>query len=871
MSKKINYKLVKLDFFTDFSKILDKNTNKLLKSYIYSRLVVYNEADYKKFNLLNKCTFLFNMKLQIVLMNQITIHFLLKKYYNLIFSTLLHNSNRIHLPKGSNLSNILEMLNSGAHMQKGGGMKEYVVKFIILISLFFSFYEPVSATGIVPHLPGTNADLSNRPLPDTFTRGRRQEELNREKKKQQYTDGLGRAGGLIATAFLGSLILPGLTGLSEEEMKEKIATTIIELNEETNDIYHLVSSQCDSLVTTLHEKGILDTSSLEDIVPESFENEKTIVENSVAATANAAAASVASAFSFWSTTPKVEGKPEPRIKEQRDESPKEDEYSDLVVLEEEPDEPTLNINSAGTSLIVGEKTSESASRLERFMRQKLDNSKDAMATKYKYLCNAAFKSNIVWGEMDGMFLIRQLNGHVSLVNKDFSMINQLKSFLIVMKSHAEKKIAQSVLYSPDPIYKQIIQKIEIFELIMSNSVMGYFPFDNMQTFSQSATSIRKINERVRQDTQWLQYDSPMDKRTANIKFLEDEEKQRFDVQMQLNTAELRSELEGLKANQVIKENLERAQRIEETTNSTQQYNRAKQREWGEFIDSYTGKNNIFSQFISTTINGGIIEGIFSPLLDNIKKYGYEVICFSLVAIFVLLFAYTLPAIGTAISRSLTSKRNQPEIQTNAPVIQTNTPVTQPNAPVIQTNANTDAAVDTIVLNRLPNDQILQLKYDERGTLLEIDMIEVNRHMRNDTKDKLINLHNYYKQNKNKIILFTFDSRILCGKFIGIQEKKILVEAMDGPIELNYKDIIDPIINPYLTTDYIRERYIECLSTIDYKKENQRPQILYPEQHYDQQLRLIEGKRSMRRRSSSSSSSSDSSRHRRSRHTRKSRR
>ena len=175
---------------------------------------------------------------------------------------------------------------------------------------------------------------------------------------------------------------------------------------------------------------------------------------------------------------------------------------------------------------------------------------------------------------------------------------------------------------------------------MSNSVMGYFPFDNMQTFSQSATSIRKINERVRQDTQWLQYDSPMDKRTANIKFLEDEEKQRFDVQMQLNTAELRSELEGLKANQVIKENLERAQRIEETTNSTQQYNRAKQREWGEFIDSYTGKNNIFSQFISTTVNGGIIEGIFSPLLDNIKKYGYEVICFSLVAIFVLLFALT---------------------------------------------------------------------------------------------------------------------------------------------------------------------------------------------------------------------------------------
>ena len=104
-----------------------------------------------------------------------------------------------------------------------------------------------------------------------------------------------------------------------------------------------------------------------------------------------------------------------------------------------------------------------------------------------------------------------------------------------------------------------------------------------------------------------------------------------------------------------------------------------------------------------------------------------------------------------------------------------------------------------------------------------------------------------------------------------KKKKILVEAMDGPIELNYKDIIDPIINPYLTTDYIRERYIECLSTIDYKKENQRPQILYPEQHYDQQLRLIEGKRSMRRRSSSSSSSSDSSRHRRSRHTRKSRR
>jgi hypothetical protein len=99
--------------------------------------------------------------------------------------------------------------------------------------------------------------------------------------------------------------------------------------------------------------------------------------------------------------------------------------------------------------------------------------------------------------------------------------------------------------------------------------------------------------------------------------------------------------------------------------------------------------------------------------------------------------------------------------------------------------------------------------------------------------------------------------------------------MDGPIELNYREIIDPIINPYLTTDYIKERYIECLSTISHKKEYQRPQILSPEEHYEHQLRLIEGRRSTRHRRSSSSSSDSSETSERSRRrstrTRKTRR
>ena len=47
MSKRIDYKLVKLDFFTDFNKILDKNLYKLLKSYFYSRIIVYNKINYE--------------------------------------------------------------------------------------------------------------------------------------------------------------------------------------------------------------------------------------------------------------------------------------------------------------------------------------------------------------------------------------------------------------------------------------------------------------------------------------------------------------------------------------------------------------------------------------------------------------------------------------------------------------------------------------------------------------------------------------------------------------------------------------------------------------------------------------------------------
>ena len=59
--------------------------------------------------ILNECNFLFNVKLQNVLMNHITVYFLIKKYYNLIFTSILDNSHKIHVSKESNLSNILEM------------------------------------------------------------------------------------------------------------------------------------------------------------------------------------------------------------------------------------------------------------------------------------------------------------------------------------------------------------------------------------------------------------------------------------------------------------------------------------------------------------------------------------------------------------------------------------------------------------------------------------------------------------------------------------------------------------------------------------------------------------------------------------------
>jgi len=858
MSKKIDYKLVKLNFFTDFSKILDNNLNKLLKSYFYSRLIVYNKATNS--NLLNKSLFLFNMKLQTVLMNQITVYFLIKKYYNLIFTSLLHDSDKFHLPKGSNLSNILEMLHSSVHMQKGGESKEYIIKFILLISLFFSFYAPVSASGLVSH-PGLKTDLLNAELPGSFMIERRTQEEKRAKKQQQYNEYYGRAG-FVASAILGTLLLPGITGLSDQEMKEKIINTVVELNKETNDIYHLVSSSCVDLVTTLHSKGLLDTSSLKEIVPETFEKEKeiTTIEKQVEETINAAVTATNSVLDlFWSTKPPIVGKREdiPTRKIDDDEFVKE--IMDEVEEEEEAnDDGTVNIDTSGTALTFKQNTTEAASKLERFMRQSLDKTKDPMLTEYNFYCNSAFKSKIVWGEINGMMLVRQLNGHIQLVNKDLSMIDQLKSFLLTIQSHAENKIKESILYSPDPIYKEIIQKIDIFKLIMTYSIVDYFPFDNMQTFDQSVASIRNINKKVGDEAQWLQFQYSMDKRNAQKKFLEEEEKQRFDVQMQINTAELRSELEGIVANQVIKDNLEKAQRIIDTTNSTQQYNKAKQIEWAEFFDSNFGKDNPLSQFVSTTINGGIIEGVFSPLLNNIKKYGYEILYFILAAGGVLVITYNLGSICFFINRSLKVKA-KPE-----------------SVPAPPTNPSEN--VNTVVLAKLPvENQLLEIKYDQNGRPREFDLILIKSHMTAKIKDKLFNLLAYYKQHNDKLILFYFNDEILCGSFITIQANKILIETIDSrTIQISYDDIIDPITTPYLTTSYIRNKYIECKTLFENKM---RSNPLSPEELFAKQLQLLSQtrmsqkshhkthKHKLRRSSSSSSSSSSGSGSRRSKKSR----
>jgi hypothetical protein len=802
MSKTINYKLEKLDFFSDFNNILYTNTRKLLKGYFYSRIIVYNKADYKKLNVLNKCNFLFNMKLQTALMDEITVHFLLKKYYDKIFTSVLHDAHKIHPSKGANISNILEMLNSSVYTQRGGGMRIDIIKFILLIGLFFSFFSPISSSS-VPALPGKE-DASRQNLPEAFTKSRREEEMNREKKKERYGKYFGK-GSAVVSGILTALLLPALKELTEEQIKELLDNIVLELNTETNNVYKLVSDHCDTFVTTLHENGILDSSSITEMVPEDFEKDK----DKGAFVENKANETTSSSMYDYFFAPSKPAESKPSISEPNSTVPatRKSEYDELVedVIDEANEDDTVNVNKTGTSLVfTGKNTSKTASRFERYIEHAAEkfNDKDKLTIKYKFLCNSAFKSNIIIGQSDGMYLIRQLNGHITLVSENLSMMEQLKSFLLNMKSNAEKKITASVLYLPNPIYKQIIQKIEIFELIMSNSLISYFPFSDMQTFNQSVSKIRDINKRVSVEAQWLNYENPMDKRTSQMKFNAEQEKQLFEANMRLQEAELRSEIETQQANQVIKENLERAQRIEETTNSTQVYNKAKKREWGEFFDSNFGKDNILSQFVSTTINGGLFEGIISPLLENVKKYGYEILTFVLVGAGVVLFVYSVPSISFAIGRRL--KREAPAVQP---------------APTAQGQGQAQPEnVNTIVLARLPNEnQVLQIKYDEAGTPLEFDVVIINQHMRGDITNKLFNLLNYYKQDRNKIILFTIDDNILCGKFISIKSNKILIDTVNGTRTVDYDDIIDPIITPYLNTEHIREKYIQCLSLFTTKQ------------------------------------------------------
>jgi hypothetical protein len=550
MSKKIDYKLIKLDFLTDFSKILDKNLNKLLKGYFYSRIIVYNKINYEDLNILNECNFVFNLKLQNVLMNQITVYFLIKKYYNLIFSTILHDSHKIHVPKGSNLSNILEMLNSTGHRQIGGGIKKPFIKFVFLIGLFLSFFIPASATASLPAIQGDL--IKQQQLPETFTRPIRQQIHKREKKQEELNKKYETASKILGAgvvALVTSLLVPAITALSEEEIKQLLENVVAELNTETNDIYDLVAGHCDSFVTSLHKNGLFDTSSIQEIVPEDFEQEVQtqvqengeIIEEKVDETI---ATTVLDYFG-WSTKTVVakSSAVTNEIVIEETEPQQYDELVDEIIVGEEPTEEiqTVDLNRAGTSLIFKDpETSKEAKKLERFIQQSREifKYKDDLTSRYKYLCNAAFKSNIRISESNGMFLIKQLNGHVSLVSENFSMIDQLKSFFIVMKENADKKIKASVWESPNPIFKQIIQKIEIFDLIMSNSIVDYFSFSDMQTFNQTVNRVRQSNEIIRAEVQWLKYDSPVDKRTQQMNFLAEQEEKKYEAHIYIQQSEL---------------------------------------------------------------------------------------------------------------------------------------------------------------------------------------------------------------------------------------------------------------------------------------------------------------------------------------------
>ena len=113
------------------------------------------------------------------------------------------------------------MLNSTVHTQKGGGIKKQFIKFVFLIGLFLSFFIPASAT---PLLPAIQGDLiKQQQLPETFTRPLRQQTINREKQQQELNKKYESASKLLGAgvvAVVTSLLLPAITALSEEEIKQ---------------------------------------------------------------------------------------------------------------------------------------------------------------------------------------------------------------------------------------------------------------------------------------------------------------------------------------------------------------------------------------------------------------------------------------------------------------------------------------------------------------------------------------------------------------------------------------------------------------------------------------------------------------------------
>ena len=778
----INYFRVDLDVL---NKIPDTNTNALKQLYEYyclSRLIVF--TDYTKFKLEgNGADFIESMNSELMdmlitiqsdLLTNITLFSEIKNINDEFFQNLIDISTELNEDQAKSFMKIYDQLvEKTSSAELVGGAKTDVLNFVMKLLIVLI---------LVLNLNTVSSDLENDYKGDVLSLDDKDKSVVDVNVNTLFTVKYGdkialpqsfkteKAIKLSKMNFLEKTIK---TIQGDQKLINLFTATVDNINNDFQNTYKKVETQCKQIVKKSYDAGLLDTS-----ITSKTEDEKEATEGIITSILNSGSDIFGYASSLLKSDSKEVKQATPSEETEGKETKPTTVASKISGITNELANNIVN-NNIQTNKIVSSRISENLLRV----------------------CSAIFEPTVeIQSVNNNLFIAKSVQGNMAA-----NGITNFENFRSILEFYRKEIDEKSSGFDPDNAeeLKDLKQKINILEEIVNNSLNELKPFNTEEQFNRQMEDLNmNLDEIKNLSTLFLRF-KPEDVR-KNIVSSERELQQQLDsANKALKEAKTEEDIQNLESEKSQIETQIKLKQAEDISQETE----AQTKLIAETTKSYTapvtttlkiGAQEVFNFASDVGVSGvnainNFTDSIGDLLISLVSKFGFALTIIAGSSALLLTCTIGLYTYYKILGYSKNFKNKPAENQ------------------------------ETVVVSKTTPNTIISSEVDKDNKKGKVVTGIFTCATKAETVNALKNMNDYFisKQETDRIILYNIQSRGIfaeCAKYLGLNTKtptEVIIQFVDRQsktkkirqFSFDYNAIIDPTIDA--NTSFYEARIKQC--------------------------------------------------------------